>query len=243
MKKLVFFLVGLFASYLLTAQTINDANAVKRDVKGFHAIKVSHGIQLMLTEGTEEAVAVSSNDPEFRDKIRTEVVNGELRIYFDYDWWKELREEFRNISKKRLRAYVSFVKLDGVRASSGSTVNVEGVIKASRLNMEASSGATFNGKVEVGEMTVDQSSGSVIKISGTVSGKLIADGSSGSQFKGYDLTVENCSADLSSGAGVQVTVNKELTVEASSGGYVNYKGNGSIRNVRTSSGGSVSKKG
>ena len=237
MKKLVFFLAGLFTSYLLTAQTINDANAVKRDVKGFHAIKVSHGIQLMLTEGTEEAVAVSANDPAFRDKIRTEVVNGELRIYFDYDWWKE----FRGGSKKRLRAYVSFVKLDGVRASSGSTVNVEGVIKASKLNMETSSGATFNGRVEVGEMLVDQSSGSVIRISGIVSGKLVADGSSGSQFKGYDLTVENCDADLSSGAGVQVTVNKELSVEASSGGYVNYKGNGLIRNVRTSSGGSVRK--
>ena len=238
MKKLVFFLGSLFVSYLLTAQTINDENAVKRDVKGFHAIKVSHGIQLMLTEGTVEAVAVSANDPEYRDKIRTEVVNGELRIYFDTDWWKEFN---KGSNRKRLRAYVSFVKLDGVRASSGSTVNVEGVIKASKLNMEASSGATFNGKVEVGEMMVDQSSGSVIKISGTVSGKLVADASSGSQFRGYDLTVENCDADLSSGAGVQVTVNKELSVEASSGGYVNYKGNGMIRNVRTSSGGSVRK--
>src|SRR4030095_15660595 len=111
-----------------------------------------------------------------------------------------------------------------------------------KLNIETSSGASLDGKVEVGEMLVDQSSGSVIKISGTVSGKLLADGSSGSVFHGYDLAVENCEADLSSGAGVQVTVNKELSVEASSGGYVKYRGNGWIRNIRTSSGGSVSKK-
>jgi len=239
MKKLVLFVSGLFLSLLLTAQKqINDANAVKRDVKDFHAVRVSHGIEVLLSEGTEEAVAVSSNYPELRDKIRTDVVNGELRIYFDTDFWDELK----HMSKRKLRAYVSFVKLDGVKASSGSTIKVDGTIKATKLNMETSSGASINGRVEVGEMSVDQSSGSTMNISGTVSGKLIADGSSGSTFHGYDLAVENCEADLSSGAGVQVTVNKELSVEASSGGYVKYKGNGLIRNIRTSSGGSVSKK-
>ncbi len=238
MKKLVFFISALFVSFVLTAQKpINDANAVKRDVKDFHAIKVSHGIEVLLSEGNEEAVAVSANDTKVRDKIVTEVVNGELRIYVEHDFWNE----WRNLSKRKLRAYVSFVKLDGVRASSGSTVKVEGTIKASKLNVETSSGASIEGKVEVGEMSVDQSSGSSIWIAGTVSGKLIADGSSGSKFHGYGLTVENCEVDLSSGAGVQVTVNKELTVEASSGGYIKYKGNGLIRNVRTSSGGSVSR--
>ncbi len=239
MKKLVFFLFSGFISLSLTAQTqINDANAVKRDVKDFHSIKVSHGIELFLNEGNTEAVAVSANEPEFRDKIITEVINGELRIYFDDNWWRQ----WRGGTRRKLRAYVSFVKLDGLRASSGSAVKLEGTIKASRLNLETSSGASFNGKVEVGEMNVEQSSGSFIRISGTVTGKLVADGSSGSVFHGFDLTVENCEADMSSGAGVQVTVNKELSVDASSGGYINYKGNGSIRNIRTSSGGSVSRK-
>jgi hypothetical protein len=239
MKKIVFFVSGLLVSFVLTAQKqINDANVVKRDVKGFHAIRVSHGIEVLLSEGNEEAVAVSANDPKVRDKIVTEVINGELRIYVEHDFWNE----WRNLSRRKLRAYVSFVKLDGVRASSGSSIKVDGTIKATKLNIETSSGASLDGKVEVGEMSVDQSSGSVIKISGTVSGKLLADGSSGSVFHGYDLAVENCEADLSSGAGVQVTVNKELSVEASSGGYVKYRGNGLIRNIRTSSGGSVSRK-
>jgi hypothetical protein len=38
--------------------------------------------------------------------------------------------------------------------------------------------------------------------------------------------------DASSGGGVQVTVNKELSVEASSGGYVNYKDQGIIKNIK-----------
>ena len=239
MKKLVLLVSVFLVSLAVTAQkAINDANAVKRDVKDFHSIRVSHGIDVLLSEGSEEAVAVSANDPKLRDKIITEVVNGELRIYFDNDFWNE----FRHLSTRRLRAYVSFVKLDGVKASSGSTVKIDGTIKATKLNMETSSGASINGKVEAGELNVGQSSGSTMNLSGTVSGKLIADGSSGSTFHGYDLAVENCEADLSSGAGVQVTVNKELSVEASSGGYVKYKGNGLIRNIRTSSGGSVSKK-
>lgn len=237
MKKFLLIVPVFFLWMSLSAQQFNDANAQKRDVKGFHAIRVSQGIELHLTQGSTEAVAVSASDPEYRDKVKTEVVNGVLKIYFDDDWWNKLRGY-----RKHLRAYVSFVNLDNLHASSGASVKTEGAIKVPALTLDASSGATFDGKVDVNTMDVDQSSGSSVTISGTVKGTLKADGSSGSVFKGYDLTVENCEAETSSGAGIQVTVNKELSVNASSGGYIHYKGSGLIRDVHTSSGGSVTRK-
>ncbi len=42
-------------------------------------------------------------------------------------------------------------------------------------------------------------------------------------------------------ADIEITVNKELQAEASSGGDVNYKGNASITNVSNSSGGRIKK--
>ena len=216
---------------------VNDANAQVRQVKNFHAIRVSNGIELHLSQGGTEAVAVSAADTEFRNRIKTEVQNGVLRIYYDSDFLKDLSRT-RN---KKLKAYVSFIKLDGIDASSGASVNVDGALKVSTLNLDASSGATFHGRVEANTMKVDQSSGSVINISGDVN-SLAIEGSSGSIFRGFDLEVNNCEAESSSGSGVQITVNKELSAEASSGGYVSYKGNGVIKNVRTGSGGSVNRK-
>jgi len=89
MKKVLSLVTGLFFAVVLFAQqTINDQNATVRDVKGFHGVRVSTGIKLILTQGTTETVAVSADKPEERERIRTVVENGILKIYYDYEKWK-----------------------------------------------------------------------------------------------------------------------------------------------------------
>jgi len=222
----------------MAQKEINDPNAETRQVKGFHAVKVSTGIQLVLNQSSTEAVAVSATTTEHRERIKTVVENGVLKIYYDNDSWKF----WKNGENKKLKAYVSAINLDGLDASAGSTVKIEGTVRSDKLNVDASSGAVLNGNVNVSTLIIDQSSGAVINFSGSVK-DLTVDGSSGSVLHGYELTAENCNVDASSGGGVQVTVNKELSVDASSGGYVNYKGQGVIKNIKTSSGGNVSRKG
>ncbi len=64
MNKIFFSCLLAGAALSVTAQkTINDPNAEVRSVKGFHAIKVSGGIDLYLSQG-EEALAVSAKDAE-----------------------------------------------------------------------------------------------------------------------------------------------------------------------------------
>lgn len=227
----------LFSSVLLAQKEVVDANAQTRNVKGFHAIKVSTGIQLMLNQSNTEAVAVSAPTDEHRDRIKTVVENGVLKIYYDHEDWKFWKNDY-----KKLKAYVSVINLDALDASAGSVVKIEGSIKTSKLDVDASSGAVINGNIEANTLNIDQSSGAVINFSGSVK-DLKVEGSSGSVLHGYELTAENCTADTSSGGGIQVTVNKELSVEATSGGYVNYKGQGVIKNIKTNSGGNVSRKG
>ena len=83
MQKFVIALTLFFLSAGAKAQTtLYDPNADLRSVKDFHGINVSGGIDLYLTSG-DEAVAVSASEVKFRDKIKTEVVNGILRIWFD----------------------------------------------------------------------------------------------------------------------------------------------------------------
>jgi len=227
----------LISAAMAQSKVINDQNAQTRSVKDFHGIRVSNGIHLYLTQGNEEAVAVSASDAEYRDRIKTEVRNGVLEIYFDRTGWNSWKDSDR----RKLRAYVSCKVLDQLKGSSGAQVEVDGSIKSGELVMDFTSGSNFKGDIRVTKLKMDQNSGAETNISGTATNCTI-EASSGSSFKGYDLVTDLCEASTSSGADLRITVNKELSASASSGGQIHYKGNGLIRDISTSSGGEVSKR-
>src|SRR5258707_542736 len=91
MKKLIVLLSFLFSVTFLKAQNtvVHDANAEARSAGSFHAIEVSNGIKLIMKQGSEDAVAVSAASPDIRNRIKTVVENGKLKIYFDNDGWKD----------------------------------------------------------------------------------------------------------------------------------------------------------
>jgi len=240
MKRISFVLAAcLILSGAMAQQNIvHDANAQSRTTGDFHAISVSTGIHLYFTQGNERAVAVSAADPTYRDRIKTEVVGGVLKIYYEnknrFGFWSDDHP-------KDLKAYVSCPKIDGLKASAGAQLEIEGTLKSANLALDLSSGAHFAGKVEVGELSMDGSSGAHGAISGTATTMKVQT-SSGSHVEGFDLQTDACDARTSSGGSVSINVRKELSVSASSGGHVYYRGDGVIRNVNTSSGGGVSRR-
>lgn len=228
MKKLfsLLLLSGLITS-ASAQKTIKDANAEKRNVSGFHAIEVSGGIDLYLSQG-EEAVAVSASKDEYRAKIVTEVKDGVLKIWFD--WKSNMRIDWGN---HKLKAYVSVKNLDRLEGSGGSDIEIDGLIKTTKLDLEISGGSDFDGKIESDELKIQASGGSDVSISGKAA-RLTIDASGGSDFKGYDLVSDICNVEASGGSDVHVTVNKELSANASGGSDVFYKGSGLIRDIKTS---------
>lgn len=229
MKKLFsLFALIAFAITSIAQKTVNDPNAEKRNASGFHAIEVSGGIDLYLSQGSE-AVAVSASKTEYREKIMTKVENGVLKIW--YDWKNGLKVDWSN---RKLKAYVSFKNLDRLVTSGGSDVDVDGSINVSKLDMEISGGSDFSGKVDISEMKVTASGGSDVSISGKTT-RLTINASGGSDFSGYGLSADVCDVEASGGSDVYITVNKELSAHASGGSDVFYKGNGLIRDIKTSS--------
>lgn len=237
MKKLLFLFVSMISLSVVAQETkvINDANAVTRTVSGsYTGISVSSGIQLYLTQGNEESIAVSASDQKHLDRLITEVVNGTLKIYYDNKGitWKS--------GNKKLKAYVSFKTLERLNASAGSEVTVNGSINAENLDLDISSGSEFNGMINAKLLSADVSSGAGVKITGKAD-KLKIDVSSGAEFKGYDFAVDFCEAIASSGASLHVTINKELNAKASSGADIRYKGTALTREIKSSGGGAVKK--
>ena len=213
---------------------LNDPNVELRQVNGFTAIEVSGGIDLYVSSG-DEAVAISARDKEDRDRIKTEVKDGVLKIY--YQWKKGVSININ--SNRALKAYVSYETLQKLAASGGSDVVVDGIIKAGKFKLLVSGGSDFKGKINVSDFDVDLSGGSDVDISGTA-GSVSIDASGGSDFDGYDLVTDVCTINASGGSDINITVNKELFAEASGASDVSWKGNATVKKARASGAGCVS---
>lgn len=234
MKKLFFFAVGFLFAGIASAQktVINDPNAEVRNVKGFHAIEVSHAIDLYLSQGDEEAVAVSARDIKYRDRIRTEVNNGVLKIWYDNDGWRW------DSGNKKLKAYVSCKTLDKLNASGASDILVDGVLSGDRLDIDLSGASDFKGTVKLNEMHIDQSGASDITIHGSVS-NLTIQASGASDVKGYGLIADNCNAHATGASDIRISVNKELIAHASGASSILYKGTAVIKELHSNGASSV----
>lgn len=216
MKKILISCVAVLMAFSATvAQKVvyDDNNAQKRSISSFHAIETSSGIEVIISKGDKEELAVSVGNTEYLDEVKTIVENGTLKISRQGDW------KFWNKWKNwRVKVYVSYKNLDAVKATSGGSVN------GSDISLE--------------KLTARLNSGGTINLSGTVN-SLDVDGSSGAQFRGYGLSAVNCIAEASSGAGIQITVTKEISAKANSGGFIRFKGEALIRDINVNSGGSV----
>jgi len=218
------------------AQTvIYDANVEVRTAAPFHAIEVSGGIDLYVSQG-EEKVAVSAKSPEFRSHIHTKVDNGVLKVWYE---WKE----GRNISfstNRALKAYVSYKALDALQGSGGSDITVQGVLQAEVLQLHISGGSDFKGGVDIQTMKVHASGGSDVLIEGKVR-TISLDVSGGSDVDGFGLTAEDATVSASGGSDVQISATKGLVANASGGSDVRYRGPASVKEIRSSGSSSVKK--
>lgn len=238
MKSLFLFLMTLvsISTFAQEKQAVIDPNAQKRVLNApFNAITVSDGIEIYLTQGNEESIAVSASDEKYMAQFKTVVESGTLKIYYDNSgihWGLN--------DKRKLKAYISFKSINKIQASGGAFVTLEGMSQFNALDMKFTAGSYFTGNMKAVDLTVEQNSGSEINITGRAD-KIKVTVSSGATFKGYDLATDYCDAQATSGAGVRITVNKELSAKATTGGGIRYKGSGVIRDVNIHTGGVVKK--
>ena len=240
MKKILLLALCSFIVIAVSAQDekvfVNDKNAQPRQVAGaFSAISVAGSIDLYLSQSDEEVVVVSAAETKYRDRIVTEVINGELKIYYNdkgLQW---------SSGSKKLKAYVSFKTMQKLTASGASDIYVQGVLKADALKMDISGSSDFKGAVDVNHLSLEQSGSSDSRVSGRAQNVKI-EVSGASDVKGYDLVADYCEAIASGASDIQITVAKELTASASGASDIYYKGQGITRNIKSSGASSVARR-
>jgi hypothetical protein len=198
-----------------------------RNVKGFTEVSTSESIDVYITQAKEFAVKVIADD-DIIDRLITKVEGDELKIYFEGN--------VKNVSKKEV--HISMPIIEELNSSSGAALKTMDVISGEGLEANVSSGAHMKIYIDYNEFESSASSGAHMSVKGEVKeGEFEA--SSGASINAENLNLDEADVDVSSGANVKIGVVKELSVDASSGGGVYYKGEPVMRDIDLSSGGSV----
>lgn len=201
----------------------------KREIDNdFSRVKASSGIDLYIKQGSKVSLTVEA-DENLHDYIMTEVEGDQLKIYVDGNIWRA----------KAKKVYLTVTSIEELRATSGSDVYSESVIKAKDLEVSTSSGADMRIEVDAENVTSSSSSGSDLRITGK-SNTHSTNATSGSSIHAYGLESKDVTAKVSSGADIGVYASESIDARASSGGDIRYKGNPERVNKKTSSGGGVS---
>lgn len=195
-----------------------------RDVADeFTEVLASEGIDVYVTQADEFSINVEA-DENIIDLIGTDIKDGKLRVH-----------AIENIGRATKNVFVSLPKVTALETSSGADLTAQNVIKADKIELEASSGSDLQVELTASEVTADASSGADIKVSGTTD-MLNADASSGADIRARDLLAKRCTADASSGSDISVNVSESLVADASSGADISYTGEASVQKKKSVSG-------
>jgi len=234
MKKLILSLLMISAVAVGHAQVFHDKDAELRQVGDFEGVEVSSAIELQISQGNENSVAVSAPGDANRAGIKTEVKRGILHIWYENKNW------FKGNGRK-IRAYVSAKNFRLVAASGACDVTVNGELKSEELAIKLSGASDFKGTVRTGNLKIDLSGASDVVIKGSTA-NLSIDASGASHLKGFDLAADNCRVDASGATDIKVTVNKVLNAEASGATNIDYMGTGMIGEIRSSGASNIRKR-
>lgn len=217
----------LFFSF--TLGEVVAQNMEVRDVGSFHEVRTGQAIDVYLKEGSKESVKLELKGIS-PDDVLTEVSGGRLKIH--------LAPGRHN--NHVVKAYVTYVKLDHISASSASSVFSEGTIKGDKLEINVSSAADVDVTIDMNEVAASVSSSGDLELKGRTKYLDISASSAGG-VDAFDLESENVKVRASSAGGAKVVATKEIDARASSGGSIRYRGNPERSQTDSSSGGSVRK--
>ena len=180
------------------------------DVDAFTAVDIAAGLTAEVVIGDTQSVRAETDRGDF-DDLSISVKSGVLHIKRDWKggWGRK---------KPRYTVYVTATDLEGVDASSGSSISASGVTD--------------------GDFDIDASSGAYVEVSGDCD-TLSAEASSGASVKAKGLECRNANADASSGASLAIYASDSVDAEASSGASVSVYGEPKNVSSDKSSGGSV----
>ena len=225
------------SAVLLLVIVLNNSNVLAQSsknvsVKAFNEVTVSSGLDLYLTQTTNEALTIKGNEDLIKDVVVEQNGSALVIKYKDGVNWGRM---FKNQS---IKVYLNYKNLKSLTASGGSDVYTQNNLKADVLNLRASGGADLKLTLAVKDLTLTISGGSDAELKGSGE-NLVATASGGSEIDAFGYVVNNARVTASGGSDANIYVNKALEAGASGGSDVNYKGSAVLKKTSSSKSGDV----
>ncbi len=225
----VIFYQGCILDYAQTIYGNGNVITKEREVEPFNKLKVSSGIDVYITQGDVETLKLEA-DENLHDVINTEVREGTLRIWTEYN--------IRKAEDKKV--HLSYRDLSSIKISSAGDVYGTNRMKAGDLRLSLSSAGDLELELDAGSIDINISSSGDARLSGTTD-VLEASLSSAGDLHAFELVAKKCKVNASSAGSARVNASEELDMSSSSAGDIHYKGDAKITRMSTSSAGSIVK--
>ncbi len=236
MKKLIMVVTIAMAMMLsaCAARVVRGSgNVVRetRDVRGFEQIDICCGMELILSQASQESLEIEAEDNIIAE-IETRVVGDTLEVGYI-----EQYPETAYWPTKPIRLFLSVEVVREIDISGGGELDAFEIETDSfDLHLSGGSDAEIDA-LNVDDFDLDVSGGGDVKVSGQVNEQRI-ELSGGSSYEASELVSEQAVINVSGGGNAEIWVTDSLDVNASGGSSVSYYGQ-PIVNSNSSGGSSV----
>ena len=194
---MIFLLISISSCSDDTIIGSGDITSEFRNVANFSKVS-SEGIFVVnIIQGSSQSVEIIA-DNNILSKVKSKVVNDELRLYLD-------NNTFNNIS---LEANITVTRLNSLKNSGAGNMYVRNID-------------------EPGEFRINNSGSADILIQGSATSFNIKNEGSGS-IEGFDFFVNDCNVEIDGSGNVKVSCTDNLKVDIDGSGSVYYIGNPTI---------------
>jgi hypothetical protein len=233
MKQLVYILfmitVFLLKGCYIDNSVDGNGNVTEEifETATFDKIQAGHNFDVILIPSDNEKVVVTMDENLF-DYTEIGVKNGKLII--------RATRNFRKVRSKVVKVY--YKNINRLDVSSAANVTSNSILQADKLSLDVSSAGDVELELQCNELQLDVSSAGNAKLKGKVS-VLKANVSSAGGINAFGLKADKADIVASSAGDVKIYIDKEASLESSSGGTIKYRGNPSVIKHSESSGGNI----
>lgn len=210
-----------FIFFLANLSGFPQKNEV-RDIGDFYKLEVRNGILVQLVKSDKPSVKIST-DANLSD-ITTEVKDGKLII--------------KSIEKSNTSVEVFYTTITEIEGYNKSEISNSSLIKQDSLSVILETGANAYFDLDVKHLTSKITEGAVLTARGyAVTQDAYA--TTGATLSLFELESENVKVKATGNGKAKVYAENSLIAEASSRGYISYKGNPKTQDTKTNLGGKI----
>ncbi|MBU2650859.1 MAG: DUF2807 domain-containing protein [Bacteroidetes bacterium] len=224
----IFLMFGLSSGCTFAGKIKGNGNVVtqERQVRGFNSIQVGGAFKVILTQGQEEYLQLELEE-NLMDKVITEVVGGELKIYTK-----------DNINAKSdMIVRITFKNLEELDISGACDVSSANTFKLGELELEASGASEIDLEMTLEKLECNCSGASNVDLKGNAL-SMDLDLSGASNIDALEFEVEVADIEVSGAADAKIFASKKLNAGVSGAASIRYKGTPAI-NTDISGAGSI----